>query len=337
MVELIKYAVGIEISKDNLEIRFGSIDIEQGTKISDTKSFKNTEKGIADLYHYTKGLVKENKPVQYIMEATGVYFENLAFYLKEKGEKVIVILPNKSKHFRQSLDAKGKSDEIDSAALTQLGLERNLKEWEIPAEIVIKLKELTREYESINNIKTELKNQLHAKKHSKHNISTTVVRLEHSIKMFETQQKTIQSEIIKILKKDPEIENKVMMIVDSLKGIGLMTVVKIIAETNCFSLILNKNQLTSYAGLDVIEDSSGNRKGKTKISSKGNSHLRHALYMPALGVIKYIDEMKNLYIRICIRNGAKKVGLTAVMRTLLILVYTLWRKNEPYNPAYCTK
>jgi hypothetical protein len=59
--------------------------------------------------------------------------------------------------------------------------------------------------------------------------------------------------------------------------------------------------------------------------------------MPALGAIKYIDEMKNLYIRICIRNSAKKVGLTAVMRKLLILIYTLWRKNEPYNPAYGTK
>ena len=139
------------------------------------------------------------------------------------------------------------------------------------------------------------------------------------------------------IKKDSELERKVKMIVDSLKGVGMMTVVKIIAETNCFSLILNKNQLSSYAGLDVIEDSSGNRKGKTKISSKGNSHLRHALYMPAMVVLKYVDEMKNLYIRICKKNGVKKVGLTAVMRKLLILVYTLWRKNEPYNPAYCTK
>ena len=334
MPEIIKYAFGIEISKDSLDIRFGSIDTEQRTKISNTKSFKNTEQGIIELYLYRTSLVKDDKPVYYIMEATGVYFEKLAFYLKEKGEKVIVILPNKSKYYRQSLDPKGKSDEIDSAALTQLGLERNLREWEIPALAMRELKELTREYETINNMMTQFKNQLHAKKHSKFSFGSTEERLKQSIKMFNSQLKTILSEIEKIIKQDPELYMKVDMIVNSLKGVGLITIAKIIAETNCFSLIKNKNQLSSYAGLDVIEDSSGNRIGITKISSKGNSHLRHALYMPALSAIKYINEMKNLYIRICVKHKAKKVGLTAVMRKLLILIYTLWKKNEPYNPAY---
>ena len=41
MAELIKYAFGIEISKDEIRIRFSSIDVEQKTKISNSKIYKN--------------------------------------------------------------------------------------------------------------------------------------------------------------------------------------------------------------------------------------------------------------------------------------------------------
>jgi transposase len=337
MSEIIKYSIGVEVSKDNLEIRFGSIDTEQKTKISESKKFANTEKGIQELYKYTQSLIKEDKPAYYIMEATGIYFENLGYYLKEQGAKVAIILPNKSKHYRQSLDMKGKSDEIDSKALTQLGLERNLKEWELPAEIVRKLKVLTREYETITDLNTQFKNQLHAKLFSDRGADTTIKRIQENIDRFNKQLKEIENEIRKILKKDDEINQKVEMIEESLKGVGFLTIVKIIAEANLFTLINNKNQLVSYAGLDVIEDSSGQRQGKTKISSKGNSHIRKALYMPALSVVKYVTEMKDLYIRLCEKQKAKKVGLTAVMRKLLILIYTLWKKNERYDPCYAKK
>lgn len=44
-----------------------------------------------------------------------------------------------------------------------------------------------------------------------------------------------------------------MKIVSSIPGIGNLTAVTIIAETNGFELIKNKRQLVSYAGLDVRE------------------------------------------------------------------------------------
>jgi len=36
----------------------------------------------------------------------------------------------------------------------------------------------------------------------------------------------------------------------------------------------NQRQLVSFAGYDVIENSSGKHRGKTKISKKGNAHIR---------------------------------------------------------------
>lgn len=45
---------------------------------------------------------------------------------------------------------------------------------------------------------------------------------------------------------------------------GILTATIVLAETNGFELIKNKNQLTSYAGLDVKEKQSGTSEGKTQ-------------------------------------------------------------------------
>ena len=49
-----------------------------------------------------------------------------------------------------------------------------------------------------------------------------------------------------------ELEN-----ICTIPGVGILTAVIVIAETNGFELIRNKKQITSYAGLDVKEKQSG--------------------------------------------------------------------------------
>lgn len=72
-----------------------------------------------------------------------------------------------------------------------------------------------------------------------------------------------------------------------MKGVGIMTVATLLAETNGFLLFKNAPQLVSYCGYDVIENQSGKHKGKTRISKKGNRHIRRILHMPAFNVIRY--------------------------------------------------
>ena len=49
----------------------------------------------------------------------------------------------------------------------------------------------------------------------------------------------------------------------------------------------NQRQLVSYAGYDVIENQSGNRSGKTRISKKGNSRIRRILHLPAFNAVRF--------------------------------------------------
>ncbi|SEM54874.1 hypothetical protein SAMN05661044_05473, partial [Olivibacter domesticus] len=61
-----------------------------------------------------------------------------------------------------------------------------------------------------------------------------------------------------------------------------------------------------------------------------NSFIRKALYMPALAASRYNKDLKVFYERIIDRKPAKKIGITAVARKLLILIYILWKNDQEY-------
>jgi transposase len=181
-----------------------------------------------------------------------------------------------------------------------------------------------------------IKNQLHAKQYSHEPLKETIKRSTDTLSVFNKQLKEIQKQIKELIEKDSDLNDRIKKIV-KIEGIGLMTAVSVIAETNGFALIENTKQLSSYAGLDVVYNESGLKKHKTSISKKGNKFLRQAVYMPAISACKYNPRLKQLYIRLAIKRNLKKVGIVAVARKLLILVYTIFRKNENYisnyNPA----
>ena len=86
----------------------------------------------------------------------------------------------------------------------------------------------------------------------------------------------------------------------------------------------------------VEEVFAGTVKGKTRISKKGNARIRSALYMPALSMIREKNQpLFSLYLRVVKRNPKiKKKAIVAVQRKLLILIFVLWKKNQPFDPKY---
>jgi transposase len=51
------------------------------------------------------------------MEATGVYYENLAYFLYGLDYRLHIVLPNQVKKYGQSLGQKSKTDRIDASVL----------------------------------------------------------------------------------------------------------------------------------------------------------------------------------------------------------------------------
>lgn len=105
-----------------------------------------------------------------------------------------------------------------------------------------------------------------------------------------------------------------------------------IAETNGFASITSSKQLASYSGLDVVMNQSGQYYGRTKISKKGNRHIRSALYLPAMSAVRYNIRLKQFYENVMQKHKCGKVGIVAVARKMLILIYTLWKNETIYDP-----
>jgi transposase len=179
-----------------------------------------------------------------------------------------------------------------------------------------------------------VKNQLHAEEAEAEPNIGSLKRLKLRIKFLNKQEKEIKSEIDSNIKNESEIKNQLEN-VTSIPGIGNLTAVTILAETNGFELIRNKRQLASYAGFDIKEKQSGTSvKGKSKISKKGNRYLRKAMHLPSLTAVKYDENFKEIYNRLVSKHGIKMKVLIAIQRKLLELTYTLFKNNTKYNKEF---
>ncbi len=335
--KVIKQIVGIDIGKDNFYCCY-KIKYEDNTVvIKGTKLFTNSISGIKEFYRWCE---KRNKTPEiqliHVMEATGVYYEELAYFLHRKNQIVSVQLAQKIKYFAKSCNLKTKTDKVDSKMIAEFGIEKNLTGtdlWTPPSKDFKKIRDLVREHTSLRKSQTEAKLQLHALNHS-YEPNKDVVRMKKKqILFYEEQINIAEEKIRKMVKSDNELYNRLQKI-ETIKGLGFMTIINILAETNGFLLFKNLRQLVSYAGLDVVEKESGKFTGKTKISKKGNARIRAALYMPAQSAKRHNKTLRTFYERVMEGRTLKKQGIVAVMRKLLILIYTLWKNNTEFDLDY---
>jgi len=330
---VLRQNVGIDIAKDSFVATLTKMLDGLIVKHITTRKFANTQKGI-DEFHQWVYKHSSNKPdVHFTMEATGVYYENLAYYLFEKEEIIHVLLPNKAKKFAESLNIKLKTDKIDSKTLGQMGVERVLKQWKLSSEIYRKMRTLTRERVQLVKDRTRIINQLHAEEHTAEAVKSTVRRMKNHIRYIEKQIKSIEKELRDLVKSDNFVFEKIEKII-TIPGVNFITAANVISETQGFSNTVSIKQLTSFAGYDIRIQESGAWKGKSRISKKGNSHIRASLYMPSLSAKTHSQTYGKFYDRINTKKQNGLISSTAVQRKLLGLIYTLWKNDTTYIENY---
>lgn len=333
-MKVLKQVLGIDVSQKELVVTLGRMFEDLSIDLYAYKVFRNNEKGFLLLLEWVKKLTKDKSKVLYVMEATGVYHQKFAYFLDEKDHEVYVVLPNKISNYMRTLDNKTVTDKTCSEAIAQFGLERKLDLWHRPKKIYKNLQQLTRERDQIVFERAMVKNHLHAEQAEAEPNESSILRINARIKFLSGQEKEIKKEIENWVNKDADLKKEVENIC-TIPGIGELTAVIILAETNGFELIRSKRQLTSYAGLDVKEKQSGTSiKGKPRISKSGNRHLRKAMHLPGLTAVRWDDSFRDMYARIVSKHGIKMKALVAVQRKLLEMVYIIFKNKIPYDKEY---
>ena len=337
MGKIVKQTAGIDVAQKELVVTLGRIFDDFSIELFAHKVFKNNDSGFISLVEWTSKLTDNEVDVRYVMEATGVYHQKFAYFLAENNYQASIVLPNKISSYMRTLELKTITDKSCSQAIAQFGLERKLDLWSKPKTVYKELQQLTRERDQIVQERSIIKNQIHAENAEAQPNEKSMKRMQARIRFLNSQEKEIKEDISYLVKENADVK-QVIDRITTIPGVGELTAVIVLAETNGFELIRNKSQLSSYAGLDVKEKQSGTSvKGKPRISKKGNRNLRKSMHLPALTAVKWDDNFRAIYTRLVSKHGIKMKALVAIQRKILELIYILFKNETIYDKDYLIK
>jgi transposase len=337
MKRIIKQVAGIDVAQKELVVSLGRMYDDWTPDLYAYKVFANTTVGIENFIEWVDKQTDKAVVIRFVMEATGVYHERLAYYLDTNNREVSIVLPNKISNYMRTLDTNTVTDKTSSQAITRFGLERPLDIWHRPQETYRSMRQLTRERDQLVAERSMLKNFLHAEMSEACPDQSSVSRIKERIALLDRQEKEIMTEVAALVTKDEEAKGA-MELITSIPGVGMLTAAIILAETNGFDLFVNRRQLASYAGFDVRDKQSGTSvKGQPHISKKGNRHLRKAMHLPAFSAIRHDENFKAIYARLISKHGIKMKAAVALQRKVLELAFTLYKTKTKYDPSYLNK
>ena len=94
----------------------------------------------------------------------------------------------------------------------------------------------------------------------------------------------------------------------------------------------NQRQITSLAGLDPIDKSSGTSvQTRPRISKAGSKLYRGSLFMGVMTAIKYDDNFKAFFVRLKGNGKHTTLAQLAVMRKMIVIAHSLYKNNKKYD------
>ena len=335
-----RYGVGLDMSKDDFLVRMLAERTDRSTKTVGSRKFKNNASGHQQLVAWVlKRYKTPGVALLFLMEVTGCYHENLLYYLYENGYQVHLALGKRTKAFMKSEGYKSKTDKIDAHGLALMVLQKQLSPWSPASKHILRIRQILRLRRDLVNQRTRFTNKLKALLAGYLKEDFVRETLERNIASLNEQVDMLEKKAFELLKQDEELHQHVNRIADSVPGLGTLTVLSVLAETNGFKNFSSLKQLISYAGYDVVQNQSGKYQGQTRISKQGNARIRAAMHMASVAHIRgKSGPIYQLFERLMARNGGiYKKAAVAVQRKLLRLIYTLWKNNTSYDPQYHLK
>jgi transposase len=150
------YYVGIDVSK-HFHVAYV---IDENENIISSITFENNVDGYNKFISVLENINKDFR-FSAALEATGIYFENLFLFLKEKLDKLILINPFISNKFREFNNMnKTKNDKIDALNIAKLIKNNNIISSNVSDEFIAEMKYLNRfkleKQKLLKNYKKEL-------------------------------------------------------------------------------------------------------------------------------------------------------------------------------------
>ena len=291
------------------------------------RAFANTR---ADRQRLLKRLAKF-PGITVCLEATGVYYLDLAIALADAGVRLIVLNPKASHNFAKVLLRNSKTDAVDADTLVQYAERMHYQPWARPSNEALALRAFARRINAITRDKTAAKNQLHALAFSRETPKAVLRELKLAITQMEKRLVRLSAEAKTFVLTHPALAHPFALLL-TVKGIGDASAIALLGELMLLPAGLSHKQWVKFAGLDPRHFKSGTSVDKrARISKAGNRYIRQALYMPALSAKDHDPHVKGFFDHLVANGKTKMQGVCAVMRKLLHAIHGMLANNKPFD------
>lgn len=322
--ELVHTAIlGIDISKERFDVA-----LLRGGKYKH-KKFGNAKKGFEELTRWLGKLGVET--LHACMESTGVYGEELAEYLYDRGFRVSMVNPARIKGFAQGELKRSKTDKLDASLIARFCAAMNPSLWEPDPVEMRELRSLVRRVDALLGMRQQEQNRLE--------VSNKVLRksIRKLIRYIDKEIEALKGEINDRIDRDPEMRDKKKLL-ESIPAVGEATINVILSHFAAIEKFPSPKCLASFLGIAPRHYRSGSSvRGRTRMSKVGRSSLRKAFYMPALVGLRHNPVLADLGRRLKEAGKPPMLIIGAAMRKLVHIIYGVLKNKMPFDANYSVK
>jgi transposase len=303
--------VGIDVSKNQLDIAV--------RPAGDTWSMPNDVSGITEV---VQGLAQLH-PALVVLEATGGLQMPLAAALATAGLPLAMVNPRQVRDFARAIGRLAKTDRLDAQVLAHFAEAVRPTPYPLPDAQTQELTALLTRRHQVVEMLTAEKNRLRSARELVHR------RVQDHICWLEQELADLDDDLERTLRKSPLWREKDNLL-RSVPGIGRVVSITLLADLPELGT-LSRHQIAALVGVAPLNRDSGRFRGKRMVWG-GRARVRAALYMAALTASRYNPIIKAFYHRLCEAGKARKVALTACMRKLLIILNSMVKHRQTWNP-----
>ena len=143
----------------------------------------------------------------------------------------------------------------------------------------------------------------------------------------------VEKAIFYIIQMDP-LMLKNFNLVTSVKGIGKILGMYLIAFTDNFTSFVDARSFACFSGIAPFANSSGQVVGKSKVHPYANKQLKSLLSMAAMAVIQVKGEYREYYQKRLEMGKNKMSSLNIIRNKIIFRAFAVIKRGTPYVDLY---
>jgi transposase len=306
-----KQVIGIDVGKEKLDV---GVNGEKRVR-----EWANDQGGRAELSDW----VEEQEPQLVVVEASGGYEAAIVSELVSRRVAVALVNPTRVRAFARAEGLLAKTDKLDARLIARFGAIMQPDPTARREREQVELNQWVTRRRQLVLMVTAEKNRLQTTPKA---IQADIVR---HIDWMQAEIKSLEARINQAIADNPTWRETARRI-ETVPGMGAIIASTLVADLPELGH-LNRQQIAALVGVAPFNHDSGKHRGNRRIFG-GRTSVRSVLYMGTLSAIRHNPVIKSFYQRLLAKGKVKKVALTACLRKLLVILNTMVKSGQDWNP-----